>query len=132
RPSEGMRVASEGTGGRGRPSEGMRARAASDDATRPSNVRAIAEDLAHGGAAPALDDQDLALIARVRALPEEGQEPDWRALEASIRDEVRDRPTYVPWWRAWQYLVPLGALAATAAIAFIVVKIAHRAPDRTS
>jgi len=122
RPSVGMR-ASEGPRPK-RASEGPSASA------RPSNARTIAEDL--GDAAPPLDNEDLALIARVRALPTEGQEPDWRVMEASIRDQVRDKPTYLPWWRRWQYLVPLGALAATAAIAFIVVKIARREPDRTS
>ena len=40
---------------------------------------------------------------------------------------------YRPWWQRWQYLVPLGALAATAAFALIVVSSsAKHAPERTS
>jgi len=63
-------------------------------------------------------DADDDLIARLRALPPEGTEPDWDALEKSIRAAVG--PTVPrPWWRRWQYLVPIGALAATAAAALL-------------
>lgn len=105
---------------------GSARRAAVDDTVVDELVPANADENI------ALDERDLALVARLRALPPEGQEPDWRGLETSIRDEVRDRPTYVPWWRSWRYLVPIGGLAATAVIALIVVRVARREPDRTS
>jgi hypothetical protein len=63
--------------------------------------------------------EERALIERVRALPALGEEPDWQALERSIRLAVGDELPQ-PWWRrhfAW-LVVPLGtACAATAAIA---------------
>ena len=69
---------------------------------------------------PALDSSEQALVGRLRALPPEGREPDWIALEASIRAEVHDQPGHRPWWKRWHYLVPLGALAATAGIALVL------------
>ncbi len=71
---------------------------------------------------PDLDPSEQAIVGRLRALLPEGNEPDWNALEASIRSEVRDQPMYRPWWQRWQYLVPLGALAATAGLALVVMK----------
>ncbi len=66
-----------------------------------------------------LGPDERALVERVRALPALGQEPDWQALERSIRVAVGDELPQ-PWWRrhfAW-LVVPLGtACAATAAIA---------------
>lgn len=68
-----------------------------------------------------LDDDDLALVAKLRALPPEGVEPDWRKLEAAIRAEVgEDAPR--PWWRNWRWIVPIWALATTAAIALLVTR----------
>jgi hypothetical protein len=65
-----------------------------------------------------MDADDDALVAKLRALPPEGNEPDWDALEKSIRAAVgTDVPK--PWWKRWQYLVPIGALAATAAAALL-------------
>lgn len=65
-----------------------------------------------------LDDGDRELIRKLRALPGEGGEPDWGALEQSIRDAVGpDVPR--PWWKRWQILVPIGALVATAAAALL-------------
>lgn len=62
------------------------------------------------------DDDEL--IAQLRALPPEGNEPDWDALERSIREAVGpDLPKPSP--KLWQYLVPIGALAATAAAALL-------------
>ncbi len=77
---------------------------------------------------PELDDADRALLARVRALPPEGGEPDWAALERSIRDAVGpDAPR--PWWKRWQRLVPIGGLAAVTAAALLWL---HRAgPEPT-
>jgi hypothetical protein len=73
---------------------------------------------------PDFDDGDRELIAKLRALPPEGDEPDWHALEASIRAEVGDRTPTV-WWRNWKWIVPIWALATTAAVALIVVREHH-------
>jgi hypothetical protein len=76
---------------------------------------------------PELDDADRELIRKVRALPGEGNEPDWDALERSIRDAVGpDAPK--PWWRRWRWIVPVGALAATAAGALLWLR--HPEPKR--
>ena len=83
----------------------------------------------------ALDADDLALVAKIKALPHEGTEPDWQALEAAIRAEVGDqapkspvswrprgaREARPPWWRNWRWIVPVWALATTAVIALVVV-----------
>ena len=61
-----------------------------------------------------LDADDESLVARLRALPSEGAEPDWAVLERSIRDAVGPSVPR-PWWRRWRWIVPIGALAATAA-----------------
>jgi hypothetical protein len=63
-----------------------------------------------------LDATDRALVDTLRALPPEGEEPDWKKLEAAIRAEVSPLSTPTPWWRNWRWLVPIGALATTAAI----------------
>ncbi len=66
-----------------------------------------------------LTPDERALVERVRALPALGEEPDWQALERSIRQAVGDELPQ-PWWRrhfAW-LAVPLGtACVATAALA---------------
>lgn len=79
---------------------------------------------------PEDDDDDDALIAKIRALPVEGEEPDWRKLQAAIRAEVADLPMPRPWWRNWRWLVPLSTLAATAAIV-LVVAMQHGASKPT-
>jgi hypothetical protein len=77
-----------------------------------------------------LDDDDRALVERLRRLPPEGEEPDWQKLAAAIRAEVGTTAPR-PWWRSWQWLVPIGALAATAALAFIVLeRRTHDEPPR--
>ncbi len=67
---------------------------------------------------PELDAEDRALIERMRRLPGEGSDPDWAALERQIQSAL---PAEVPrpWWRRWRWLVPVGALAVTAAIALV-------------
>jgi hypothetical protein len=67
-----------------------------------------------------LDDADRALIDQVRALAPEGDEPDWKKLEAAIRAEVAPLALPAPWWRNWRWLVPIGALATTAAIVMTI------------
>jgi anti-sigma factor RsiW len=59
------------------------------------------------------------LLERMRALPAEGAEPDWTAMERSIRDAVgREVPR--PWWRRWTWMAPLTTLV-TAAVVLLVV-----------
>src|SRR3954469_9978333 len=66
-----------------------------------------------------LDDDDRALIAKLKALPPEGKEPDWQQLAASIRAEVGDAAP-APWWRNWRWIVPVWALATTAVVTLVV------------
>src|SRR6478735_2549542 len=66
-----------------------------------------------------LDHEDRALVAKLRELPPEGTEPDWQALEAAIRAEVGNESPR-PWWRNWRWIVPVWALATTAAVALLV------------
>jgi hypothetical protein len=68
-----------------------------------------------------LDDDDRALVAKLRQLPPEGVEPDWQALEAAIRAEVGDQAPR-PWWRNWRWIVPVWALATTAVVALLVLR----------
>ena len=70
-----------------------------------------------------LDAEDEALIARVRALPPEGTEPDWAQMARSISAAVGPGVPR-PWWQRW--LVPAAALATTAAV--VVLWLRH--PDR--
>jgi hypothetical protein len=76
-----------------------------------------------------LDGAERELVRKLRGMPAQGGEPDWDALERSIRDAVGpDVPK--PWWKRWQFLVPIGALAATAAAALLWL---HRpAPEVTA
>jgi hypothetical protein len=59
-------------------------------------------------------DAARALIGELRALPPEGREPDWAALEAAIRGAL---PAHAPraWWKTWRLAMPIGALAACGA-----------------
>jgi anti-sigma factor RsiW len=60
------------------------------------------------------------MIGALRDLPGEGTEPDWTAMERSIRAQV---PENVPrqWWRpVWRWLVPVTALATMATLALLV------------
>jgi hypothetical protein len=77
---------------------------------------------------PELDAAERAVVHRLRALPREGQEPDWAALERSIRDAVGpDMPK--PWFKSWRWLVPIGALAAATAAALLWVHRPASAPE---
>src|SRR5688572_9157503 len=78
--------------------------------------RHVEELLARDPALRTAESDTKAVLDQLRALPPEGVEPDWTALERAIRDEVG--PT-VPrsWWRpAWRWLVPATALALAAAV----------------
>ena len=70
---------------------------------------------------PELDAEDRELVAKLRALPPDGDEPDWAKLEAAIRADVGDRAPS-PWWRNWRWIVPVWALTTTAAVALIVTR----------
>lgn len=66
-----------------------------------------------------LSDDEQQLVARLRALPGEGREPDWTQLEREIHAAVGPQIP-LPWWRQLRWLVPLGALGALAVILVIV------------
>ncbi len=68
-----------------------------------------------------LDGEDRAIVAKLEELPPEGTEPDWAQLEAAIRAEVGDQAPR-PWWRNWRWIVPIWALATTAAVAIVVLR----------
>lgn len=59
------------------------------------------------------------LIDQLRALPAEGAEPDWAALERSIRAAVGTSVPR-PWWQRWTWLAPISTFA-TAAIVLLLV-----------
>jgi len=59
------------------------------------------------------------LLGRLRDLPPEGNEPDWTAMERSIRAAVGDEVPR-PWWRAWRWLVPLTSCATAAAVMLLL------------
>jgi len=60
-----------------------------------------------------------ALLDRLRALPPEGDDPDWAAMERSIRQAVATAPPR-PWWRRWQWLVPALTCATAAAVLLVI------------
>jgi len=61
------------------------------------------------------------LLDRLRTMPagDNGGEPDWAAMERSIRQAVADTPIR-PWWRRWQWLVPAMTCATAAAVLVVV------------
>jgi anti-sigma factor RsiW len=68
------------------------------------------------------------LLGALRELPREGTEPDWAAMERSIRAAVGPR---VPrsWWRAaWRWLAPVTALAMAGAMLALWVHDPRRVP----
>lgn len=79
---------------------------------------------------PALRTDEAAtrsLLDQLRALPPEGTEPDFAAMERAIRAEVGAQVPR-PWWRAaWRWLVPAAALTLAAAV--LALWIQRRAPE---
>jgi hypothetical protein len=64
------------------------------------------------------------MIDQLRALPPEGSEPDWRAMERRIAaavDEIKP-----PWWRRWFVIAPV-SMVAVAAAALVWL---HHAPEQ--
>jgi len=94
----------------------------------PDERRRVEARLAEDPALTADADATRALLGQLRELPPEGTEPDWRAMERAIRDEVGDAAPR-RWWQAkrWTWLAPAAALAMAAAILALVL----RAPDPT-
>jgi hypothetical protein len=68
-----------------------------------------------------LEPEDHALVAKLRALPGEGREPDWALLERDIALAVGPRVP-LPWWRNWRWLVPAAALAGVTVILLVVMR----------
>jgi anti-sigma factor RsiW len=95
----------------------------------PDERRRADELLARDPAARAELDATRALLGKLRELSN-GDAPD---LAAQIARAVGpDVPR--PWWRNWRWLVPIGALAATAALALVWIarEPAHQAPVATT
>lgn len=67
-----------------------------------------------------LDPDDHALIAKIRALPDEGVEPDWTAMARNIRPAVADEKPRRRWW-----LFALPALAVAGAAAILALTLRH-------
>ena len=65
------------------------------------------------------------LLGALRALPAEGEAPDWAALERQIRAAVAPLPVR-PWWRRWRFVVPFGAFVAATAV--FAIWLGERAP----
>jgi hypothetical protein len=65
------------------------------------------------------------LLGELRELPPAGGPPDWTALERSIAEATGPAVPRPPWWSRWRFALPAFALAASAAIVFLVVR-----PDR--
>jgi hypothetical protein len=68
------------------------------------------------------------LLGKLREMPPVGVEPSWSDLEAAIAREVGSSVPRRPWWRTWRWMIPTAALAATAAVAVILL-ISDRDPD---
>ncbi len=66
------------------------------------------------------------IVDQLRALPLDGDEPDWSAMERAIRHAVADLPVR-PWWRRWRWWVP--ALTCTTAAAVLVAAWLSVAPS---
>src|SRR5262245_62960485 len=72
----------------------------------PDERKRIEARLADDPPARADEAEVRALLGRLRELPPEGNEPDWSAMERSIRAAVGSEVPR-PWWRAWRWLVPV-------------------------
>src|SRR5688572_2370793 len=89
-------------------------------------VSELSSDARHRIEARLADDPSLraehaavrGVLDRLRALPPEGNEPDWSALQCSIREAVgADLPR--PWWRRWTWILP-ATTCVTAALVLLI------------
>ncbi len=79
-----------------------------------------ADDDILDGLSPADAEATRSILAQLRALPDEGTEPDWAAMQKSIGLAVGDAVPR-PWWSiSWRWALPVVA-CATAAIAIVVM-----------
>lgn len=81
--------------------------------------RSVEARLAGDPAARADEVATRGLLDQLRTMPHEGDEPDWSAMERSIRAAVGDEVPR-PWWRAWRWLVPLMSCATAAAVLLLL------------
>lgn len=74
-------------------------------------------------------DDARALLARVRALPAEGEEPAWDEFARSLRAKLDEPPRgFAAWWqRWWKPAAGIGGLGLAIAAAAIVI-VARREP----
>lgn len=86
----------------------------------PEDRRRVSARLARDPEARADQAAVRALLDRLRALPAEGAEPDWTAMERSIRQAVGDELPR-PWWRSWKWLAPTMMLAGAAAVLLVLL-----------
>ena len=94
----------------------------------PDERRRVEARLAEDPAARAEHAAVRRLLDRMRAVPPEGNEPDWSAMERAIRDAVGDRVPR-PWWRRWTAIAPL---ATAVAAALVLLVMWGRPPARTA
>lgn len=87
----------------------------------PDERHDIEAHLAREPGARAEADAVRALLDRLRALPpsDGAEEPDWAAMERSIRQAVSAAPAR-PWWRRWQWFVPAMTCATAAAVLLVI------------
>jgi anti-sigma factor RsiW len=95
----------------------------------PEDRRSVEAHLAGEPAARTDEAATRALLGQLRAMPHEGDEPDWSAMERSIRAAVGDEVPR-PWWRAWRWLVPVMSCATAAAVLLMLWSRPHPRPDR--
>jgi hypothetical protein len=69
---------------------------------------------------PMSDAEHRGLIQRLRALPPEGDEPDWSAMERAIREAVGDAVPR-PWWRRWTAILPATTFVTAMAVLLLVL-----------
>jgi hypothetical protein len=87
--------------------------------------RRIEARLARDPAARADEAGVRSLLDQLRALPPDGGEPDWAAMERSIHDALAvGRSVPRPWWQSWRWLAP----TATLATAMVVLLVMWRRP----
>jgi anti-sigma factor RsiW len=88
----------------------------------PDERHRVEDQLARDPQARADADAVKSLLDQLRALPpsyEGGSEPDWAAMERSIRHAVAAEPPR-PWWRSWRWLVPAMTCATATAVLILI------------